>query len=205
MKTKHIGITILAIAAILALALLARRERGQGSTEGQAGNQVVCTDASKSASGSTLSNGNADTSKVSSAEPTPEMLESMTTATAQITRGDGSKLEIRSIDGEFDRLLVSPNEKLTIRLALKNEDAKQPILLEADNGGILNQGMGRILLEPRDKDGILEFEYIIGGNSGKYTVYASQGHRQELLSFRAGTEPPIGQGGPLRVFKPQDI
>lgn len=112
---------------------------------------------------------------------------------------------MRAIDGEFDRLHVSPNEKLIVRLTLKNGSAQTPILLEADNGGILNQSFGRVLLESSTTDGVHEFEYIIGGNSGKYTVYASQGHRQEVFHFRAGADPPVGQGGPVRAFTPQGM
>ena len=141
--------------------------------------------------------------KASADEPTPEMLESMTTATAQITRGDGSKLDIRSIDHEFGRLMVETNEVLTIRLALRDVDNARGVLLEADNGGSLNRQLGPVALLPLPGDGAIEFQYAIGGHRGKYTLFATQGDRQELLEFIAGQEPPTGQSGPPRYFNPK--
>lgn len=203
MKTKRIGIVLLAIAAILALAFLAKREHGQVSAEGQAGSQVVSAEATEGAVDLMPPRGNAEANQVSGDEPTPQMLESMTTATAQITRGDGSKLDIRSIDGECGRVTVEANEHLTIRLALKNGDENQPILIEADNGGILNQNKGPIAVQPEVGIGGIEFQYILGGDTGKYTLYVSQGGRQELLEFWVGPEPSTGRSGPPRFFNPE--
>lgn len=124
-----------------------------------------------------------------------------TTATARIIRGDGSQAEIRSIDHEYERLLVEPNEILKIRVALKDGMAHSPILVEADNGGSLNRQVGPLALQPSAQDEAIEFEYAVGGNPGKYTLFVSQGNRQEFMEIWAGPEMPVGQAGPPRAFK----
>ena len=200
MKTKRIGLVLLAIATILALAFLAKRERGQVSAEGQASNQAVSAEASEAAPDTIESSGNDAKAKVFSDEWTPERLKALTTATAKITRGDGSTADIRSIDHEFDLLKVDPNENLMIRVALRDLDANRPILVEADNGGSLNRKVGPLVLLPAAGDGAIEFQYSIGGNAGKYTLFLSQGNRQEFLELWAGPEMPVGQAGPPRSF-----
>jgi hypothetical protein len=134
---------------------------------------------------------------------TPELLDSLTTAVAQIIRGDGSKVDMRSIDGEFDYLLVEPNEHLRIRVALKNADDAAPVRIEADNGGSLNRRVGPIVMTPNPGHRSVEFDYSVGGNTGRYTLLISQGRRQERMEFRAGPEPPLGKPGPQRIFNPQ--
>ena len=51
-------------------------------------------------------------------------------------------------------------------------------------------------------EGLVEFDFAIGGNTGRYTLMVSQGGRQELMEFQAGPEPPTGQVGPSRIFNP---
>ena len=196
MKTTRIVIIALAIAALLGLAFWAQRQGWPEKAEGRAGKgQDVALDSA------TPGGANAGAEAATEAV-TPEMLESQTTATAQVVRGDGSKVDIRSIDGEFDRLLVDPNENLKIRVALRGFDAGRPILVEADNGGSLNRKVGPLVLQPAAEDGVVEFDFAIGGNTGRYTLMVSQGGRQELMEFQAGPEPPTGQVGPSRIFNP---
>ena len=136
-------------------------------------------------------------------EVAPAALEPVATATAQIVRGDGSRMDVRSIDREFERLMVETNEVLSIRVTLNEVDPRRTILVEADHGGCLNRRLGPIVLQPSTIDGSIEFQYAVGGNKGKYTLFVSQGDRQELMSFYAGREPSTGQSGPPRTFKPE--
>ena len=202
---KRTGLVVLAIVVILALAFLVRRQGEGEKVERLPDSQVVHAETSGGVSDLAKPKSNEAVAQNPPNEPTPEMGESMTTATAQITRGDGSKLDIRSIDGEFERLLVYPNEILKIRVALKGFDANRSILVESDNGGSLNRKVGPLTLPPATGDGAIEFEYSIGGNTGRYTLFVSQGNRQELLEFRAGPEPPTGQSGPARIFNPEHL
>ena len=205
MKTKRIGIVVLIAAANLGLALLAKRQGGGKLVEGASNTQAVSTEVSGGVPDSANPESNEGVAHLPATEPTPEMLESLTTATAQITRGDGSKVDIRSIDHEFDRLLVEPNENLMIRVALRDLDANRPILVEADNGGSLNRKVGPLALLPATGDGAIEFEYSIGGNEGKYTLFLSQGNRQEFIELWAGPEMPVGQAGPPRTFNSEQL
>ncbi len=198
MKTTRIAIIALAIAALLGLAFWVQRQGNQEGAEGRTDAAV----GSAEATGEGLPEGTGTGAKAADEELTPEMIESLTTATAQVVRGDGSRVDIRSIAGEFDRLLVDPNENLKIRVALRGFDAGRPILIEADNGGSLNRRVGPLVLQPAAGDGAIEFDYAIGGNTGRYTLFVSQGGRQELMEFRAGPEPPTGQSGPTRIFNP---
>ncbi len=200
MKTKRITLIILFALAVVGVGLWIRppslseekqRLSGEGTTS--AGEQSDMSDA----------NGSVESKAENSTEPTPEMLESLTTATAQITRGDGSRLEIRSIDHEYDPLTVDPNETLKMRIALKGYDKTRPILIEADNGGSLNQKVGPLSLMPDPENGVVEFQYAVGGNTGKYTILLSQGNRQEFMELWAGPEMPVGQSGPTRSYNPE--
>lgn len=144
-------------------------------------------------------------------KPIPEMLDSgpadaiaLTTATAQITRRDGTVLDLKTRDSEFARLIVEPNEVLTIRLALRNYDAGRPVRIDADNGGSLNRRLGPLVINPADGSDAIEFQYAAGGHRGKYTVVVTQGDREELLEFRVGPEPLTGQAGSLRIFSPNN-
>ena len=200
MKTKRIVFSILFALAVVGVGLWIRspslteekqRLSGEGTTS--TGEQSGVLDAT----------GSIESKVEHSTEPTPEMLESLTTATAQITRGDGSRLDIRSIDHEYDPLTVDPNEKLKMRVALKGYDKSRPILIEADNGGSLNQKVGPLSLMPDSENGVVEFQYAVGGNTGNYTLFLSQGDRQEFMELWAGPEMPVGQSGPTRSFNPE--
>ncbi len=196
MKTTRMVIVAAVLAALLGLAFWAQRQGGAEKAEGRVGKGQDVALGSETPGGANAG-AEADTEAV-----TPEMLESLTTATAQIVRGDGSTAAIRAIDGEFGRVQVDPNENLKIRLTLRGFDAGRPVLIEADNGGSLNRRAGPLVLQPPADDGAIEFDFVIGGNTGRYTIMVSQGGRQELLEFRVGPEPPPGQAGPIRIFNP---
>jgi len=135
-----------------------------------------------------------------SEEMTPEKLEALTTASAQITRADKSVINLRAIDHETECIILEPNELLKIRLALKNPEAGREILIEADHGGTLNHRLGPIVITPEPGADAIEFDYAVGGHNGRYTLLVSQGKRQELIEFRVGEEPPMGAPGPQRTF-----
>ena len=197
MKTTRKVIVAAVLAALLGLAFWVQRQGGPEKTESVSGKGQDGTLGSETPGGAN------EGTKAAPENVTPEMLESLTTATAQIVRGDGSREDLRSIDGEFDRVQVAPNEHLKIRVALRGLDASRPVWVEADNGGSLNQRVGPLVLPPAADNGAIEFDYAIGGNTGRYTLFVSQGGRQELLEFRAGPEPPTGQSGPTRIFNPE--
>lgn len=199
MNNKRFTVVLLAFVVIAGMALVARWNREDKAAG-------IATEAPDANQDEMLASGHKThlpaQPKAGHEEITPELLDSLTTAEAQIIRGDGSKVDMRSIDGEFDYLLVYPNEHLRIRVALKNGDASAPVLIEADNGGSLNQQVGPLCLPPAAGEGAIEFHYAIGGNSGKYTLFLSQGERQEFMEFWAGPETPLGQAGPPRSFSP---
>ena len=203
MKTKRIEIATLAVAAIVGLALWGLRPHANEEAKGRSDTQTVSADVLDGEIGLAKTAGVDVGAEASGGELTPERLEALTTATAQIVRGDGSKLDVRSIDREFERLQVETNEVMNVRLVLKDFDAGRPILVEADHGGSLNRQLGPLVLQPASKDGAIEFQYAIGGHKGRYTLFVSQGDRQELLEFYAGKEPPTGQSGPPRFFNPK--
>lgn len=203
MKTKRILTIALIAAAILGLALWANRQGGGKSAERVPNLQEGSAEGAEGGTDSAKQKSNEAATKGSGDEMTPERIEALTTAAAQIVRGDGSKWDVRSIDREFERLHVDPNESLHIRVALKGFDANRPVLIEADNGGSLNRRVGPLALLPGSEDGAVEFDYAIGGSKGRYTLFISQGDRQELLEFYAGQEPPTGQSGPPMVFNPK--
>ena len=203
MKTKR-NLTVALIAvAILGLALWANRQGGGKTAERVLNSLAISAAGAGGVPDSAKPESNEVGANIPGGELSPEMLEPLTTATAQIVRGDGRKLDLRSIDREFERLLVETNEVLAIRLVLMDFDAGRPILVEADNGGSLNRNVGPLALQPAAKDGAIEFQYAIGGHKGRYTVFVSQGDRQELLEFYVGKEPPTGQSGPPRFFNPE--
>lgn len=202
MKAKRIAVVALVLLVIIGLAYWFGRH-GSGETTGEnpnphAGVAEGAEDEhdSPSSAGEEFGLGNVG-GEMALAE-----IEPVATATAQIVRGDGSRVEIRAIDREFDRLMVETNEVLSIRIALNEVDPRRTILVEADHGGSLNRRVGPLALQPSSLDGAIEFQYAVGGNKGKYTLFISQGDRQELMSFYAGREPPTGQSGPVRSFKP---
>lgn len=198
MKTTRISIIVLTVVALLGLAFWVQRQGKQAGVAGQPGAAV-----SSEAPEEGLDPAKPEVAGVAREEVTPELIETLTTATAQVVRGDGRQVDVRSIDGEFDRLLVDPNERLKIRVALRGFDVRRPVLVEADNGGSLNQRVGPLVLQPAAGDGAVEFDFAIGGNTGRYTLLVSQDGRQERMEFRAGPEPPTGQGGPSRNFNPE--
>lgn len=203
MKAKRIAVVALALLVIIGLAYwFGRHGGGESISESPNLHAGVAESAgdeydSPSSAGEEFGLGNV------SDEMAPADLEPVATATAQIVRGDGSRIEVRSIDREFERLLVETNEVLSIRIALTEVDPRRTVLVEADHGGCLNRSLGPLVLQPTAADGTIEFQYAVGGNKGKYTLFVSQGSRQELMSFYAGREPPTGQSGPPRFFKPE--
>lgn len=208
-KNILIAVALIAAAALAVLFLTARHvgrpsaggafaRRGQPAVADKSPGQQPPRDVGRPSVGGA-------SSETPSDELTPEMIERLTTATARILRADGSALVLRSVDGEFERVRVEPNEVLTVRLNLRNLDPQQPVLIEADHGGSLNRRLGPLVVQPKTKDEAIEFQYAVGGHRGKYTLIVCQGDRQELLEFRAGPEPPTGQAGPPRSFNPEDM
>lgn len=204
MKIKRITLMVLLALAIVGLGLWLLRHPAPAGKKALLGKDVTPQN-ERSATTKATESSEAVAQGGASSELTPQMLESLTTATAQITRGDGSKLEIRSIDHEFEPLKVTPNEILEIRVAFQGFDAARPILAEADNGGSLNRQVGPLNLMPDPENGAVGFQYSIGGNPGKYTLYLSQGDRQEFLEFWAGPESPVGQAGSPRSFNSEQL
>lgn len=144
------------------------------------------------------------TADAPSDELTPEQIDALITASARITRGDGTVLNLRSLDGEFARVQVEPNEVLAVQLFLRDLVAGRGVLVEADHGGSINHRLGPLALQPKAANATLEFQYAVGGHPGKYTILVSQGGRQELLEFYVGPEQPRGQAGPTRNFTPDN-
>lgn len=124
------------------------------------------------------------------------------TARVRMVRADGSESQIELVDGEYGTIPADFNEPLRIHARLENLHRDQPIRLEADNGGVINRTQGTVAVMPDGETGDVEFEYVLGGHQGRYTVYMTQGHRQEVLEFRIGPEPPRGEAGPPRFFNP---
>lgn len=203
MKAKNFAAVLLVPLAIAGLAYWLGRPGESGAIGGNPSSQTsVAADADDRTDlpvpmGEKMASGNIGGEMVS-AEIEPDA-----TATAQIVRGDGSRVEVRSIEREFERLMVDTNEVLSIRIALNDVDPRRTVLVEADNGGCLNRRLGPLVLQPAAADGAIEFQYAIGGSKGKYTLFVSQGARQELLEFFAGQEPATGRSGPPRNFKPE--
>ena len=201
MKTKAIILIVVVVIAGLGLAfLLIRAPRKPVGTE-HSGPGRSSSDLAQSGPDSAVNKPDGIEEATASVQMARKEPDPPTTATAQITRGDGRQVELRSIDHEYERLLVDPNEVIKIRVVLKECRAESPILVEADNGGSLNRQIGPLALQPAAQDGAIEFEYSIGGNPGKYTLFFSQGVRQEFMEFWAGPEMPVGQAGPPREFR----
>jgi len=194
MKTKRIVIASIVLVLTAVVVLLRSRMEGRAPSRPQTALEGVAP--------ATPSPERPRQSVALQAAPTEEP-EGPITATAQIVRGDNSVVEAKSLDGEFARILVERNEVLKIRLMLNGFDANRPIRIDADNGGSLNRKLGPLVLQPSGED--IEFQYAIGGHKGRYTLLITQGHRQELLEFRVGPEPPTGKPGPVRVFNPDRV
>lgn len=203
MKTKHVAAVALALLVIMGLAYWLGRQGGGGGTGESSNPQAGVAEGAGDKFDSPMSAGEEMAPGNVGGEVAPAVREPVATATAQIVRGDGSRMDVRSIDREFERLAVETNEVLTIRIALNDVDPRRTILVEADNGGSLNRRVGPLALQPSTDDGAIEFQYAVGGDKGKYTLFVSQGDRQELMSFYAGREPSTGQSGPPRTFKPE--
>ncbi len=133
-------------------------------------------------------------------QTSPEEREGPVTATAQITRGDGSVIETKSLDGEFVRVQVEPNEVLKLRLVLARFDPNREVRLRADNGGCLIGGCNQLVITPTADNPDIRFQFDVGAFRGKCTVVATQGRRKELLTFWVGADLPVGQPGPHREF-----
>lgn len=191
-RAAGIGAAVCVLAGLLAWGL-ARRDGGEQS----GGKEPPVAEATGPAEGFAVAKAPAPTG----GEPTPEELDKLTTATGEVVRADGSRVAIRSVDGEFGRLTAEANEPVRIAVKLRGADTSRPVWVEADNGGCLEGRAGSLLVDC-DAEGGIEFSYALGGNTGKYTLMLSQGARQELLEFWVGKETPMGQPGPVRVFKP---
>lgn len=195
--SKAAGIAVaVCVAAGLAFWGLARRDDGASSD----GSPLPEARTIASAESVEMVPAVADIPATIASEPTPEELDKLTTATGEVVRADGSRVAIRSVDGEFGRLPAEANEPVRVVVKLRGADTSRPVWVEADNGGCLEGRAGSLLVDC-DADGGIEFSYALGGNTGKYTLMLSQGARQELLEFWVGQETPMGQPGPVRVFK----
>jgi hypothetical protein len=203
MKTKHIALASIALVLIAVAVLLRRPMEGRAPSRPlQHVQDSAAPEPPAALEGMAPATPFPERPRQSEAlhvAPTEEP-EGPTTATAQITRGDGATLDLRAIDGEFMRVGVEPKEVLTIRLALVNPADGQPIRIDADNGGSLNRQLGPLTINPQRGQPAVEFRYAIGGHRGKYTLLVTQGDRQELLEFYAGPERAVGRPGPLRTF-----
>lgn len=127
-----------------------------------------------------------------------ESSENAITATAILTRADGSQLELTAIDREFERISLLPGETVRLQVALISAAPGHAFTVETGHGGNINGTRGLAAVTPRN--GRIEFTFSAGGHRGKYPVFIYQGNRQEVLDFFVGDEAPTGQAGPARFF-----
>lgn len=121
-------------------------------------------------------------------------------ASAVLTRLSGERIELESLDGEFERVLAEPGEMFVVGLRSLTFSRDEPVRIDADHGGSLDRRVGPIDATQIRANGELTFSYSVGGHRGRYTVEISQGPRRELLEFWVGPELPPGEPGPARVF-----
>lgn len=97
------------------------------------------------------------------------------------------------------RILLSPNERVVIRLNAAEVNHSAPVVLRADNGGLIN---GRPLSpQVTLKSPELSFAFQAGADRGLYSVSVQQaGHDTETIEFWVGIESPRGAPGPVRQF-----
>ena len=193
MKTKRIVIASIVLVLTAVVVLLRSRMEGRAPSRPQTALEGVAP--------ATPSPERPRQSVALQAAPTEEP-EGPITATAQIVRGDNSVVEAKSLDGEFARILVEPNEVLKVRLAMTGLEPNREVRIDADNGGSLNRKLGPLTLAANGGAQPVEFQYAVGKHRGKYTLFVRQGTRQEFMEFWVGPEPPQGKPGPDRVFNP---
>ncbi len=203
MKTKPIAIASVVLVLITVVVLLRSRMEGRAPSRPP---QPVEGSAPPTASGQ-ASEPLAVLEGRAPARPSAPSVEpeGPITATAQITRGDKTTVDAKALDGEFARIHGDPNEVLTIRLALNGFDPTQEIRIDADNGGSLNRKIGPLTLASKGSGQPIEFQYALGKHRGRYTLFITQGQRQEFMEFWVGPESPRGAAGPMREFNRDKI
>lgn len=105
---------------------------------------------------------------------------------------------VESINGEFQRIYVEPLSTIEVRVIRSRFDLKSPIILEANNGGRLNNNISAWQKTKFKND--ISFSFDVGETEGLYTVELSQDNDRELFEFWVGGERPIGKPGPKRSF-----
>lgn len=133
------------------------------------------------------------------AKPAQDEDEGPVTATAVVSREKGEKINLKSVDGLFKQVILSPAESIQIDLDLSRFDQSRQIRLIANNGGSINRKIGPTVVDPSGETHTT-FTFGVGATTGAYTVEIMQGTRTEMLDFWVGPLPPRGEAGPNRTF-----
>lgn len=99
-----------------------------------------------------------------------------------------------------ERVYLRANDQVRIPLNRAALLADSPIILRADNGGVIDgQALSPQVELPTDA---ASFIFHVGAHRGLYSVTVSQGSRTETLEFWVGEPTPVGQPGPVRTITP---
>jgi hypothetical protein len=122
------------------------------------------------------------------------MGDSASRATVRRASSAGSTIELAS----DRRTLLAANERVEIELDPASFDTTSPVILRADNGGLLDDQPLRPQMTLAPSDGPRRFAFRAGGYPGRYTVEVRQGSSFETLEFWVGPPKPLGRAGPAR-------
>ena len=96
------------------------------------------------------------------------------------------------------RVHVDPSESLSIHIELS--PGSGPIHLVAPSGGSINNQGGHMQVQTSEGNRIIDLNFAVGPNRGRYSVEISDGERAEEIDFWAGSQPESGQPGPNLTF-----
>jgi hypothetical protein len=111
------------------------------------------------------------------------------------------KLNLNTSEGDFPTILAAPKEGMKIALTVPASLVGKAIQIRAGDGGVVKGATdGAFSVAAEGNEGLLKFEYFLGGTTGRSSLKILAPGYMQILEFWVGPRPPQGAPGPALKF-----
>jgi hypothetical protein len=108
-----------------------------------------------------------------------------------ISSGTMGTVNFDTTEGDFPVINVDPKESFQIALTVPKALVGKGIQIRADDGGVIKGSSdGVFAAVAQGKEGVLKFDYFLGGTTGRYTLKIIAPGYMQVLEFWVGKPRP---------------
>lgn len=122
-------------------------------------------------------------------------------AKVSLTSSKSAKtVDFSTAEGDFPTFNVDPKDGFQVALTVPKTLVGKAIQIRADDGGVVKGASNGVFSAIADgEDGLLKFDYFLGGTTGRYTLKIIAPGYMQVLEFWVGKPRPQASPGPARA------